>query len=146
MTRPSNFGELAPEIQKYIVYLEIAKGALERKVAMLEDDDNASDEDAMKGLYHALRKQLHNINKELSTADISFAEKNDKRYDRFWKAMVDSKDVVANLLWIKKELKINDPKAEDQIPSSGDGVSGAKNGGGNARNPIEDAAFKHKSF
>jgi hypothetical protein len=79
--------------------------------------------DGMQGLYHALNYQLSSLAKELSVEYVSFTSKNDKTFERVWKAMVDSKEVAQNLMWLKKELKIGEDENQEKASTK--------------RNPIE---------
>lgn len=71
--------------------------------------------DGMQGLYHALNYQLSSLAKELSVEYVSFTSKNDKTFERVWKAMVDSKEVAQNLMWLKKELKIGEDESQEKV-------------------------------
>lgn len=135
MTRPEGIEDLYIGVRDYILYLEQENTKLERLVDSFRGGLADESEDVLTGLYKSLSHQLTRINRELMVAEISFTEKNEKAYDRFWKAMVDSKDVAQNMLWLKKELKITDGTVTDRKePAESKG----------ARSPIEDAAF-HKA-
>lgn len=98
---------------------------LKERIQELEKELETYKADGLQGLYHALNYQLVKLSEELNGEYVSFKSKNDKTFERVWKAMVDSKDVAQNLLWLKKELKIvqetDKQEEEKQI----------------ARNPIE---------
>jgi hypothetical protein len=79
---------------------------LNERIEELEKELQAYKGDGLQGLYHALNYQLSKLSEELNGEYVSFKSKNDKTFERVWKAMVDSKDVAQNLLWLKKELKI----------------------------------------
>jgi hypothetical protein len=87
---------------------------LEQRVEELEKELEAYKGDGLQGLYHALNYQLSKLSEELNGEYVSFKSKNDKTFERVWKAMVDSKDVAQNLLWLKKELKIGTEKEEEK--------------------------------
>jgi len=87
---------------------------LKQRVEELEKELEAYKGDGLQGLYHALNYQLSKLSEELNGEYVSFKSKNDKTFERVWKAMVDSKDVAQNLLWLKKELKIGNEKEEKQ--------------------------------
>ena len=99
---------------------------LKQRVEELEKELETYKADGLQGLYHALNYQLVKLAEELNGEYVSFKSKNDKTFERVWKAMVDSKDVAQNLLWLKKELKISNEtdKTEEEKPQI-------------ARNPIE---------
>jgi hypothetical protein len=87
---------------------------LKERIQELEKELEAYKGDGLQGLYHALNYQLSKLSEELNGEYVSFKSKNDKTFERVWKAMVDSKDVAQNLLWLKKELKIGNEKEEKQ--------------------------------
>jgi hypothetical protein len=87
---------------------------LKQRVEELEKELEAYKGDGLQGLYHALNYQLSKLSEELNGEYVSFKSKNDKTFERVWKAMVDSKDVAQNLLWLKKELKIGTEKEEEK--------------------------------
>jgi hypothetical protein len=87
---------------------------LKERIEELEKELEAYKGDGLQGLYHALNYQLSKLSEELNGEYVSFKSKNDKTFERVWKAMVDSKDVAQNLLWLKKELKIGNEKEEKQ--------------------------------
>ena len=87
---------------------------LKEKIEELEKELQAYKGDGLQGLYHALNYQLSKLSEELNGEYVSFKSKNDKTFERVWKAMVDSKDVAQNLLWLKKELKIGQEKEEEK--------------------------------
>lgn len=93
--------------------------------------------DGLDGLYHALNYQLNCLSDELRGNYVSFTTKNDKTFERIWKAMVDSKDVAQNMQWLKKELKIK----EDQQQST---TKEDENEERIAGSPIERAAFEQR--
>lgn len=133
MIRPEGIEDLYIGVRDYILFLEKENTKLERLVESLRLDMAEESEDVLIGLYRALSYQLKRINKELMNAEISFSEKNEKTYDRFWKAMVDSKDVASNMLWLKKELKITDGTTDKQETAEQPK---------RPRSPIEEAAFR----
>jgi hypothetical protein len=92
--------------------IEVSK--LKERIEELEKELEAYKVDGLQGLYHALNYQLSKLSEELNGEYVSFKSKNDKTFERVWKAMVDSKDVAQNLLWLKKELKIGNEKEEKQ--------------------------------
>jgi hypothetical protein len=92
--------------------IEVSK--LKERIEELEKELEAYKGDGLQGLYHALNYQLSKLSEELNGEYVSFKSKNDKTFERVWKAMVDSKDVAQNLLWLKKELKIGNEKEEKQ--------------------------------
>jgi hypothetical protein len=92
--------------------IEVSK--LKERVQELEKELQAYKGDGLQGLYHALNYQLSKLSEELNGEYVSFKSKNDKTFERVWKAMVDSKDVAQNLLWLKKELKIGSEKEEEK--------------------------------
>jgi hypothetical protein len=92
--------------------IEVSK--LKERIQELEKELEAYKGDGLQGLYHALNYQLSKLSEELNGEYVSFKSKNDKTFERVWKAMVDSKDVAQNLLWLKKELKIGNEKEEKQ--------------------------------
>jgi hypothetical protein len=96
---------------------------LKERIEELEKEIEMYKSDGLQGLYHALNYQLSKLSEELNGEYVSFKSKNDKTFERVWKAMVDSKDVAQNLLWLKKELKIGVEKEEEKQL--------------NPRNPIE---------
>ena len=98
---------------------------LKQRIEELEKELETYKADGLQGLYHALNYQLVKLAEELNGEYVSFKSKNDKTFERVWKAMVDSKDVAQNLLWLKKELKIvqETDKQEEEKQT--------------ARNPIE---------
>ena len=83
---------------------------LKERVLQLEKELEAYKTDGLEGLYHALNFQLSSLSKELAEEYISFKGKNDKTFERVWKAMVDSKEVAQNLTWLRKELKLESGK------------------------------------
>ena len=87
---------------------------LKQRIDELEKELQAYKADGLQGLYHALNYQLVKLAEELNGEYVSFKSKNDKTFERVWKAMVDSKDVAQNLLWLKKELKVGNDKEEDK--------------------------------
>jgi len=87
---------------------------LKQRIEELEKELEAYKGDGLQGLYHALNYQLSKLSEELNGEYVSFKSKNDKTFERVWKAMVDSKDVAQNLLWLKKELKIGTEKEEEK--------------------------------
>ncbi len=96
---------------------------LKERIEELEKEIEMYKSDGLQGLYHALNYQLSKLSEELNGEYVSFKSKNDKTFERVWRAMVDSKDVAQNLLWLKKELKIGVEKEEEKQL--------------NPRNPIE---------
>lgn len=87
---------------------------LKQRIEELEKELEMYKGDGLQGLYHALNYQLSKLSEELNGEYVSFKSKNDKTFERVWKAMVDSKDVAQNLLWLKKELKIGQEKEEEK--------------------------------
>jgi hypothetical protein len=87
---------------------------LKQRIEELEKELETYKADGLQGLYHALNYQLVKLAEELNGEYVSFKSKNDKTFERVWKAMVDSKDVAQNLLWLKKELKVGGEKEEDK--------------------------------
>jgi hypothetical protein len=87
---------------------------MKERIEELEKELEAYKGDGLQGLYHALNYQLSKLSEELNGEYVSFKSKNDKTFERVWKAMVDSKDVAQNLLWLKKELKIGTEKEEEK--------------------------------
>lgn len=98
---------------------------LKQRIEELEKEIEMYKGDGLQGLYHALNYQLSKLSEELNGEYVSFKSKNDKTFERVWKAMVDSKDVAQNLLWLKKELKIGQEKEEEKPQQA------------TTRNPIE---------
>ena len=98
---------------------------LKERIEELEKEIEMYKGDGLQGLYHALNYQLSKLSEELNGEYVSFKSKNDKTFERVWKAMVDSKDVAQNLLWLKKELKIGQEKEEEKPQQA------------TTRNPIE---------
>jgi hypothetical protein len=88
---------------------------LKQRVEELEKELETYKADGLQGLYHALNYQLVKLAEELNGEYVSFKSKNDKTFERVWKAMVDSKDVAQNLLWLKKELKVGETKEEEKV-------------------------------
>ena len=87
---------------------------LKQRIEELEIELEVYKADGLQGLYHALNYQLVKLAEDLNGEYVSFKSKNDKTFERVWKAMVDSKDVAQNLLWLKKELKVGSDKEEDK--------------------------------
>lgn len=87
---------------------------LKQRIEELEKELETYKADGLQGLYHALNYQLVKLSEELNGEYVSFKSKNDKTFERVWKAMVDSKDVAQNLLWLKKELKVGSEKEEEK--------------------------------
>jgi hypothetical protein len=88
---------------------------LNQRIEELEKELQTYKTDGLQGLYHALNYQLVKLAEELNGEYVSFKSKNDKTFERVWKAMVDSKDVAQNLLWLKKELKVGESKEEEKV-------------------------------
>jgi hypothetical protein len=88
---------------------------LKQRIEELEKELETYKADGLQGLYHALNYQLVKLAEELNGEYVSFKSKNDKTFERVWKAMVDSKDVAQNLLWLKKELKVGESKEEEKV-------------------------------
>jgi hypothetical protein len=88
---------------------------LKKRIEELEKELETYKADGLQGLYHALNYQLVKLAEELNGEYVSFKSKNDKTFERVWKAMVDSKDVAQNLLWLKKELKVGESKEEEKV-------------------------------
>jgi hypothetical protein len=87
---------------------------LKQRIEELEAELKVYKADGLQGLYHALNYQLVKLAEDLNGEYVSFKSKNDKTFERVWKAMVDSKDVAQNLLWLKKELKVGIDKEEEK--------------------------------
>jgi hypothetical protein len=87
---------------------------LKQRIEELEKELETYKADGLQGLYHALNYQIVKLSEELNGEYVSFKSKNDKTFERVWKAMVDSKDVAQNLLWLKKELKVGESKEEEK--------------------------------
>jgi hypothetical protein len=88
---------------------------LKQRIEELETELQAYKTDGLQGLYHALNYQLVKLAEELNGEYVSFKSKNDKTFERVWKAMVDSKDVAQNLLWLKKELKVDKDEEKPHV-------------------------------
>lgn len=88
--------------------------SLKQRIEELEAELKVYKTDGLQGLYHALNYQLVKLAEELNGEYVSFKSKNDKTFERVWKAMVDSKDVAQNLIWLKKELKVGLDKEEEK--------------------------------
>ena len=88
---------------------------LKQRIEELEKELEVYKADGLQGLYHALNYQLVKLAEDLNGEYVSFKSKNDKTFERVWKAMVDSKDVAQNLLWLKKELKVGESKEEEKV-------------------------------
>jgi hypothetical protein len=87
---------------------------LKQRIEELEKELETYKAEGLQWLYHALNYQLVKLSEELNGEYVSFKSKNDKTFERVWKAMVDSKDVAQNLLWLKKELKVGSEKEEEK--------------------------------
>jgi hypothetical protein len=94
-------------------YWDILK--LKQRIEELEKELDTYKTDGLQGLYHALNYQLVKLAEELNGEYVSFKSKNDKTFERVWKAMVDSKDVAQNLLWLKKELKVDKDEEKPHV-------------------------------
>ena len=55
-------------------------------------------QDGIVGMYYALNKKLNELTKAIDSADINFADKDDKSFDRLMKAMVECKYIAENMI------------------------------------------------
>lgn len=85
---------------------------------------NPDNKEGLVLLYEALEEKLIELAFRIKTSNIVLDDKDDKTFDRLMKAMVESKEIAENQLWLKIQLGIAKPE-EDK----------AKN-----RNPIERRA------
>jgi uncharacterized protein YlaN (UPF0358 family) len=101
---------LTPDVRKYIEDLE-------KKVENLT-------EDSLSGWHNVLNMKLNELKKEVMEFKINLTD-NDKGFERFWKAIVDSKDMVQSINFLR--IESGQVKTKEKI------------------NPIEDYARRNRT-
>jgi hypothetical protein len=77
-------------------------------------------------LHNAIEKKLVELADKISNAQINLDDKDDKTFDRLMKAMIESKSIAENQLWLKVQLGIDKGKEDESRKKS--------------RNPLEERA------
>lgn len=84
----------------------------------LEEELELYRQDGIVGMYYALNKKLNELTKAIDGADINFADKDDKSFDRLMKAMVECKYIAENMKWLRTEFALTGDEAKDKLHSS----------------------------
>lgn len=87
LSRPDT-SRLTPDVRKYIEKLE-------KQVSDLT-------EDSLSGWHNVLNMKLNELKQEVMNFKINLTD-NDKGFERFWKAIVDSKDMVQSINFLRIE-------------------------------------------
>lgn len=66
-------------------------------------------------LYEALENKLIELATAIDECGINLSDKDDKSFDRLMKAMVESKSIAENQLWLKVQLGIDKDKDAEPV-------------------------------
>jgi len=73
------------------------------------------EKDGLVLLYEALDKKLTELAQAIDETSIKLADKDDKSFDRLMKAMVESKSIAENQLWLKTQLGLDKDVDENEV-------------------------------
>lgn len=85
-------------------------------IKKLEQENEDFKEDSLIGWHNVLNKKLNQLKREVDTFDISLT-KEDKSFERFWKAVVDSKEMVNNIDYLRVQSGMKkDAEKKSSLP------------------------------
>lgn len=84
----------------------------------IEEELELYRQDGIVGMYYALNKKLNELTRAIDAADINFADKDDKSFDRLMKAMIECKYIAENMKWLRTEFALTGDEAKDKSHAS----------------------------